>query len=146
MREMKHLRIIAASSLIFLGVSLAALTIFAPAPSSTATAAHHHGAQAAADTPLPAAGLDRILAAAECDRPAVQVDATELRQVSCQTDAGRYVIMTFTARSGQDAWLEEAQAYGGTYLIGDRWTVVSTPDLLTGLHARLGGRIENHQH
>ncbi|TDD11484.1 hypothetical protein [Nonomuraea diastatica] len=142
---MKHLRIIAAFSLTFLGVSLAALTIFAPAPSGTASA-HHHRAPAAVDTPLPAAGLDRILAAIECDRPAVQVDATDLHEVSWQTDAGRYFIMTFTTRAGQEAWLKEAQAYGGTYLVGDRWTVVSAPDLLTALHARLGGRIENHQH
>ncbi|MEO3796780.1 hypothetical protein ABGB14_41840 [Nonomuraea sp. B10E15] len=142
---MRHLRIIAASSLTVLGVGLAVFTIFAPAPSSTATA-HHHPTRPVAGEPLPGAGLDRILAAIECDRPSVQVDASELRQVSCRTGAGRYVVMTFTTRENQDAWYEGARAYGGTYLVGDRWTVVSDPKLLAEPHARLGGRIESHQH
>ncbi|TDE48015.1 hypothetical protein E1295_21835 [Nonomuraea mesophila] len=142
---MKQLRIIAAAGLTILGVGLAVFTIFAPAPSSTANA-HHHPAPPAADKPLPQAGLDRILAAIKCDRPSVQVDATELRQVSCTTGAGRYVVMTFPTRENQEAWYEGARAYGGTYLVGDRWTVVSDPKLLAEPHARLGGRIETHQH
>ncbi|NBF00294.1 hypothetical protein FE391_44050 [Nonomuraea sp. KC401] len=142
---MKHLRIIAASSLTALGVGLAVFTIFAPAPSSTATA-HDHPTRPVADTPLPGASLDRILAAIKCDRPSVQVDASELRQVSCRTGAGRYVVMTFTTRKNQDAWYEGARAYGGTYLVGDRWTVVSDPKLLAEPHAQLGGRIETHHH
>ncbi|NUP24319.1 MAG: hypothetical protein HOV96_26415 [Nonomuraea sp.] len=141
---MRLVRIVVASCLTFLGVSLAVLTVFMPASSSTA-AVHRHGARPVLDAPLPRAGLGRILAAVGCVRPKVQVDAAELHQVACSTTTGRYTIMTFTERANQDAWLGEAQAYGGTYLVGDRWTVVASSALLPALRTRLGGRIEDHQ-
>jgi hypothetical protein len=148
---MKLLRMIVASCLTALGVTLAALTIFTPPSSGTATSHHHRPPPAGeplpvAGEPLPGAGLDRILAAIGCERPAVQVDAAELHQVSCRTAAGRYTVMTFATRAGKDAWLGEAESYGGAYLVGDRWAVVSTSDLLSGLGARLGGRLEGSRH
>jgi hypothetical protein len=141
---MKAMRVIVASYLTFLGVFLAVRTIFTPAPSSTA-AAHSHASPPVLDPPMPEAGLERILAAVQCERPKVQVDAAELHQVACRTAAGRYTIMTFTTQANQDAWFGEAQAYGGAYLVGDRWTVVSSSNLLPALRALLGGRIEDHQ-
>ena len=140
---MKVMRVVVASYLTFLGVVLAVVTIFAPAPSGTA-AVHEHGSSASPPTSLPTAGLGRILDAVGCEQPKVQVDAAELHQVACRTDAGRYTIMTFTTQANQDAWLGEAQAYGGAYLVGDRWTVVSSADLLPELRGRLGGRIEEY--
>ncbi|MFC4112895.1 hypothetical protein [Nonomuraea zeae] len=146
---MKLLRVIVASCLTLLGVSLAAVTIFTPAPAGTA-ATHHHQARPVIDEALPAAGLDRILAAIRCERPQTQVDAAELHGVSCRSAADRYIVMTFATRAGEDEWLSEAESYGGTYLVGDRWTVVSASKLLSGLRARLGGHIEgpveSHRH
>ncbi|MFC5827851.1 hypothetical protein [Nonomuraea insulae] len=158
---MNLLRIIVASCLTLVGVSLAALTILTPASSGTTTPHRHHAPPAepppAEPLPgpppaesLPVAGLDVILAAIGCERPAVQVEAAELHEVSCRLAAGRYTVMTFTTRAGEDAWLGEAESYGGTYLVGDGWAVVAASNLLSGLLPRLGGRIEgrieDHRH
>lgn len=140
---MNLLRMIVASCLTLVGVSLAAFTILTPASSGTTTPHRHHAPPAG---PLPVAGLDAILAAIGCERPAVQVEAAELHEVSCRSAAGRYTVMTFTTRAGEDAWLGEAESYGGTYLVGDRWAVVSASNQLSGLRTRLGGRIEGHRH
>ncbi|MEW9549386.1 hypothetical protein [Nonomuraea sp. NPDC050783] len=134
---MKRLRSFVASGLLLLGAVLAVSTILAPASTGTAAAGHRHRAG-----PLPVAGLDRILAAVACRHPEVQVDAAELHEVACRSAAGRYTVMTFATSRGESSWLGEAEPYGGTYLVGDRWAVVSTPALLDGLRARLGGRIE----
>ncbi|MFF0770723.1 hypothetical protein ACFYUK_17685 [Nonomuraea wenchangensis] len=147
---LQRVRSIAASCLILIGVSLAVSTFLTPDPALTTTAhaatAHRHAPQPPppGDQPLPAAGMEQLLRAAACADPQVQVDATELRQVICHTPAGRYTILTFATQDGARAWLDEAQPYGGTYLVGDRWTVIAAPDLLTGLRAQLGGRLEGH--
>ena len=99
-----------------------------PQPSPTAT--------------LPRVGMKRLKAAAGCPKARLQIDADELKQAACQSARGRYTIVTFTTDEGKRAWLDHAQPYGGTYLVGDRWTVVSTPELLEGLRKQVGGRIE----
>ncbi|MEU4514596.1 hypothetical protein AB0G05_34290 [Nonomuraea wenchangensis] len=131
-------------------MSLAVSTFLTPDPAHTTAAhaatTHRHPTQPPppADEPLPQAGTEQLLRAVACTDPHLQVDATELRQVTCHTPAGRYTILTFATQTGTRAWLDEAQPYGGTYLVGDRWTVVAAPDLLTDLRARLGGRLEGH--
>ncbi|MGW2148680.1 hypothetical protein ACWCOT_30565 [Nonomuraea bangladeshensis] len=145
-----RVRSIAASCLILIGVSLAVSTFLTPDPALTTTAhaatAHRHATQPPppGDAPLPAADLEQLQRAVACTDPKPQVDATELREVICHTPAGRYTLLTFATQAGARAWLDEAQPYGGIYLVGDRWTVVAAPDLLTDLRARLGGRLEGH--
>ncbi|MEV5555316.1 hypothetical protein AB0L44_16815 [Nonomuraea wenchangensis] len=126
-------------------MSLAVSTFLTPDPALTATA-HRHATQPppVGDEPLPQADADQLLRAIACTDPQIQVDATELREVICHTPAGRYTILTFTTQTGTRAWLDEAQPYGGTYLVGDRWTVVAAPDLLTDLRTQVGGDLEGH--
>ncbi|MFG1697128.1 hypothetical protein [Nonomuraea sp. NPDC049309] len=90
--------------------------------------------------------MDEIGAGLGCPRPALQTDAAELRQAVCQTSRGRYTVLTFATDRGKRDWLDAAQMYGGTYLVGQRWVVVSTPALLDGLRQRLGGQIESPRH
>ncbi len=153
MRQLQRVRSIAASCLILIGVSLAVSTFLTPDPALTATAhattahgapAHQHPPQPPRDEPLPQAGADQLLRAIACTDPQVQVDAAELRQVICHAPAGRYTILTFTTQTGTRAWLDEAEPYGGTYLVGDRWTVIAAPDLLTDLRTQVGGHLEGH--
>ncbi|MEV7420139.1 hypothetical protein [Streptomyces sp. NPDC089919] len=76
--------------------------------------------------------------------PAVSVDADELRQGGCRTAQGRYSMATFTTGRGLRAWLAEAQAYGGTYLVGERWVVTAAPEsALAPLRERVGGHLES---
>jgi hypothetical protein len=91
---------------------------------------------------LPRVSMKKLKATAGCPKARLQIDADELKQAACQTERGRYTIVTFTTDEGKRAWLDHAQPYGGTYLVGDRWTVVSTPELLEGLREQVGGRIE----
>ncbi|MGW3352803.1 hypothetical protein ACWDA3_56745 [Nonomuraea rubra] len=90
--------------------------------------------------------MEQLAAATGCARPAMQVDAAELRQAVCQTSRGRYTLLTFTTDKGKRAWLDSAQMYGGTYLVGDRWVVVAEPALLERLREQLGGMVEAARH
>ncbi|MFI0445232.1 hypothetical protein [Actinomadura sp. 6N118] len=70
-------------------------------------------------------------------------NASELRQGACQTGTGRYTVVGFTTDQGQNSWLEEAKPWGGTYLVGKRWVIVSTAPTLETLRQQLGGNIVN---
>ncbi|MEU6785026.1 hypothetical protein ABZ912_38045 [Nonomuraea angiospora] len=142
---MNYLRSTAATCLTVLGVGLALFSACGVQRGDHETG-HHHQDQPVAEGALPTASLRRIEAAARCPRPEVQVDAAELHQVACRSPQGRYTILTFATSAGEQAWLGEAQSYGGTYLVGDRWAVVSGPGLLRGLRTQLGGEIEARHH
>ncbi|MFJ7159706.1 hypothetical protein ACIQUQ_32800 [Streptomyces sp. NPDC101118] len=97
-----------------------------------------------AGRPAPArpAGLQAIAAAVGC-APVVSVDAEELRQGGCRTPKGTYRMATFATAEGLRAWLAEARAYGGSYLVGDRWVVTASPEtVLPTLRPRLGGTLQ----
>ncbi|MBO3747651.1 hypothetical protein J5X84_16355 [Streptosporangiaceae bacterium NEAU-GS5] len=114
---------------------------------------HHHSAQqpAAPAKAVPSAEpltLDQLAERTGCGDLQVQGKGTDLHQGSCQIGARRLTLATFAADEGARAWLEEAQAYGGTYLVGIRWVVVAEPDLLLTLQGKVGGDIQapEHQH
>ncbi|WP_306337916.1 hypothetical protein [Streptomyces sp. KL118A] len=94
------------------------------------------------DTPRTASGsLEQLAAEAGC-RPDVQTDAAELRQATCENGARRYVLVTFTNARGQAEWLDEANDYGGTYLVGgSSWVAVGGAADIAALHDRLGGTV-----
>ncbi|MGW3245437.1 hypothetical protein [Streptomyces sp. NPDC001070] len=89
--------------------------------------------------------LERIGEAVGCT-PQVQTDVRELRQGACTTARGAYVMLTFASEAGQKSWLEEAQPYGGSYLIGNRWVVEAEPEALEPVREKLGGRVEEGAH
>ncbi|MFJ9609052.1 hypothetical protein ACIRS1_22210 [Kitasatospora sp. NPDC101176] len=73
--------------------------------------------------------------------PEITADAADLRQGLCTVGGEETWIATFPTPRAQQAWIEEARAYGGSYLVGDEWVVVlsdATTDLLHGL---LGGTV-----
>ncbi|THA68271.1 hypothetical protein E6R60_31475 [Streptomyces sp. A0642] len=94
-------------------------------------------------TPPTATGtLEELAAKAHCE-PRLQTDAQELRQANCTTKDGRYVLATFATDRGQREWINEANDYGGSYLIGRRWVAVSDATVIAALRGRLGGTVEN---
>ncbi|AQZ63860.1 putative lipoprotein [[Actinomadura] parvosata subsp. kistnae] len=123
-----------------LGAALLAACAAAPAPADMA--AHHHAAGQASIR----AGMERLATAAGCARPAMQVDAAELREAACRTSRGQYTLLTFATGAGERAWLDDAEAYGGSYLVGDRWVVVAAPALLEGVRRQVGGTVEAAHH
>lgn len=94
------------------------------------------------DIPPTATGtLEELAARAHCE-PKLQTDAQELRQANCATDDGRYVLATFATDRGQREWINEANDYGGSYLVGRRWVAVSDAAVIAALRGRLGGTVE----
>lgn len=105
---------------------------------------HDKGSLAAAQAAGPALSLEQLAAKAGCT-PKVQTNAAELRQGYCTTSSGRYFLTTFTTARGQQEWVEQAQDYG-VLLVGNRWVVGASPQLLTQLRTKMGGEIYNHAH
>ncbi|MFD8569617.1 hypothetical protein [Streptomyces sp. NPDC059639] len=87
--------------------------------------------------------LEQIAHQAGCD-PQVQTDAAELRQATCGTGTGRYVLATFATDRGQAEWLDVADDYGGDYLVGAKWIAVGPDPVVTKLRGRLGGTVERN--
>ncbi|MFI7386766.1 hypothetical protein [Streptomyces sp. NPDC049813] len=85
--------------------------------------------------------LEQLARRAGC-RPDLQTDAAELRQANCGSGEGRYVLATFATDRGQAEWLDAADDYGGTYLVGRKWIVVGAEATVTRLRGRLGGTVE----
>ncbi|MGW8887391.1 hypothetical protein [Streptomyces sp. NPDC055749] len=94
------------------------------------------------DVPPTATGtLEQLAAKARCE-PNLQTDAKEIRQANCRTGEGRYVLATFATDRGQREWLDEANDYGGSYLVGRKWVAVGEPKVVAALRGRLGGTVE----
>ncbi|MEU2158636.1 hypothetical protein ABZ532_27120 [Streptomyces sp. NPDC019396] len=96
----------------------------------------------AADVPETATGSLEELAAKVTCRPNVSTDAKELRQANCATKDGKYVLTTFATDRGQREWINEANDYGGAYLVGRKWVVSGDEKVVTALRDRLGGDVE----
>ncbi|MFD6988770.1 hypothetical protein [Streptomyces sp. NPDC059943] len=93
-------------------------------------------------TPKTATGsLEQLAEQATCD-PNVQTDAEELRQANCKTGDGRYILTTFATDRGLREWINEANDYGGSYLVGRRWVASGDAKVVETLRGRLGGTIE----
>ncbi|MDG4862173.1 hypothetical protein P8605_28930 [Streptomyces sp. T-3] len=91
--------------------------------------------------------LEQLAAKVAC-KPDIQTDADELRQANCTTDAGRFVLATFRTTRGQHEWIDQANDYGGTYLIGvgARWVAVGDDEVVMALRGQLGGDVEHSSH
>ncbi|MEU8529557.1 MULTISPECIES: hypothetical protein [Streptomyces] len=101
------------------------------------------GAGGGPDVPQEASGtLEQLAERARCDRPDVRTDSAELRQASCATDDGKYVLLTFATDRGQRDWINQAKDYGGSYLVGRRWVVAGDERTVTAVRGRLGGTVE----
>ncbi|MEE1755198.1 hypothetical protein [Streptomyces sp. SP18CS02] len=94
------------------------------------------------DVPRTATGtLEQLARQAECE-PNISTDAEELRQANCATEDGTYVLATFATDRGLREWINEANDYGGSYLVGRKWVAVGDEKVVTALRGRLGGAVE----
>jgi hypothetical protein len=102
------------------------------------------GCGSGGDEAIPATAigsLEELASEANC-RPDIQTDTDEIRQAICENGDGRFILAAFATDQGQREWLNLAQDYGGHYLVGARWVAVGDTKVVTVLHGRLGGIIE----
>lgn len=97
----------------------------------------------AASTPARAYTVEQLAAEIGCE-PEFQGKATDFRQAVCAAGGDEIVLLQFDEAAGQRDWLAYATAYGGVYLVGDRWVLSGkSRDYLEMLRATLGGSIED---
>ncbi|TDB95418.1 hypothetical protein [Actinomadura sp. 7K534] len=65
----------------------------------------------------------------------------DMEQGNCKNDLGRYVLVSFSSDKKMNTWLEEAKPWGGAYLVGASWIVVSEQKTLETIRKDLGGKI-----
>ncbi|TDC54687.1 hypothetical protein E1281_15770 [Actinomadura sp. KC345] len=65
----------------------------------------------------------------------------DMEQGNCKNDLGKYVLLSFTTDKNMNSWLTEAKPWGGVYLVGARWVVVSQEKTLQTIRKDLGGKI-----
>ncbi|WP_225830951.1 hypothetical protein [Streptomyces sp. NK08204] len=103
------------------------------------------GCGASADTkavpPTATGSLESLAAEARCT-PKMQTDTDEIRQALCRNGDGRFVLATFATDRGQREWLDDAEDYGGCYLVGRKWVAVGDDGTVRALRGRLGGDVE----
>ncbi|MFF0742687.1 hypothetical protein ACFYVL_20045 [Streptomyces sp. NPDC004111] len=85
--------------------------------------------------------LEELAAQAGCV-PDIGTEAAELRQASCRTSGGDYVLTTFATDRGRQEWFDAANDYGGSYLVGRGWIAAGDADVVTALRGQLGGTVE----
>ncbi|MFJ6700973.1 hypothetical protein ACIQM4_33660 [Streptomyces sp. NPDC091272] len=84
--------------------------------------------------------LEELAAKAGCV-PEIGTEAAEIRQANCRTANGSYVLATFATDRGRQEWLDGADDYGGSYLLGRRWVVTGDETVVAELRGRLGGTV-----
>ncbi|MGP4025069.1 hypothetical protein [Actinomadura sp. 3N407] len=97
------------------------------------------GASDGAKTAEPAS-LKELAEQTDCS-PTGKRKVKDMEQGNCKNDLGRYVLLSFTTDKNMDAWLKEAKPWGGVYLVGARWVVVSQEKTLQTIRKDLGGKI-----
>jgi len=56
---------------------------------------------------------------------------------------GSISVAWFSSSKLRDSWLEVAEAFGGVYVVGDRWAVtLDSPVVARQVQARLGGMVK----
>ncbi|MHC5903003.1 hypothetical protein ACVNF4_03675 [Streptomyces sp. S6] len=125
---------VAALSLLFL------LTACGGGDGKPAAKASGGTAPAAAAQVVAPAKVEIIAGMTGCT-PSIRIQADELREGSCRTAQGNYIVTTFPKETLRDTWLDAAAIYGGTYLIGPQWAVGGKPDVLKKLRPKIGGEI-----
>jgi len=98
------------------------------------------------DMPSEAMTVDQLAAAVGCQTSSPQ-KGSDFRQANCSGPGEKLVILDFDTAQGQRAWVDMSKAYGGVYLVGNRWTVSgNSREFMLALQARLGGAIEQDTH
>lgn len=132
-------------------VALAGACGLNPTSGDGTTPAGHHGttvpttSTSTRDTPsLPTRyfTVQELAATVGCEAT-VEGRAADFRQATCTMSGDKFTFVDFDTDTGQREWLDYATAYGGVYLVGERWALTGkSADYLETLLPTLGGKIE----
>jgi len=111
--------------------------------------ASHHGATSLPTSTSDAPSLptryftvQELAAAVGCEAT-IQGKAADFREATCTMSGDKLTFVDFDTDAGQREWLDYATAYGGAYLVGERWALCGkSKDYLETLLPALGGKIE----
>ncbi len=98
-----------------------------------------NGAGGAAQRARPAT-VERLAAAAGC-APAIEPARDGLREATCSTTRGSYVMATFPSGDGMRDWVAASRTSGRSTLVGPRWAVAAPASALRPVQRRIGGRV-----
>ncbi|WP_371272976.1 hypothetical protein [Streptomyces sp. MUSC 14] len=99
------------------------------------------GGETKAVPPTATGSLESLAAEVKC-RPDMQTDADTIRQAICTNTDGKFILATFSTDRGQREWINDAEDYGGFYLVGRKWVAVGGNGTVTALRGTLGGDVE----
>ncbi|MFF2521064.1 hypothetical protein [Streptomyces liangshanensis] len=122
-------------------VAVLALASLTTACSADGKAARPSASRAGGIPAAAPADIGRIAALTGCEAD-IRTDADELREGVCVTPQGSWTVTTFPAERFKRTWLDAAAMYGGTYLVGPRWAIGGTPELLAELRKKVGGDLQ----
>lgn len=139
----------ARTALLLGGVCALMLSAACGGTATTAASGEHgtgHGsagnAPAAVAVSAEPLSIEQLAAEIGCTKPAIQIEAKDLREASCPTDDGQYRITTFLSDEDKDNWVTAARDYGGPHLTGPRWVITSTKqELLESFQTKVGGEL-----
>ncbi|HET9143935.1 hypothetical protein [Actinophytocola sp.] len=120
-------------------------------PGAPEAGGHGHGGQprpddAANTMPSEPMTVEALATAVGCQTSSPQ-HGSDFRQANCSGTGEKLVLLDFDTAKGQREWVDMSKAYGGVYLVGNRWTVSgNSRDYMLALQARLGGAIEQDTH
>lgn len=86
--------------------------------------------------------VEKLATALKC-KPDIQKKVEDYRLGVCKANKALYTIVTFKDYHAKRGWLDYSKDYGGTYLVGARWIVVTQkPSQLAPIQAKFGGTVE----
>lgn len=113
-----------------------------PAGDNAHGSAHPTSKTSAMSLPSQVMTVEQLAAAVGCESQAT-MKAADYRQAKCMAAGAEMVLLDFDTVEGQRAWLDYATAYGGVYLVGNRWALSGkSKEYMESLRAKLGGAIE----
>ncbi|SCK09957.1 hypothetical protein [Streptomyces sp. WMMB 322] len=86
--------------------------------------------------------VEKLASALKC-KADIQKKVEDYRLGVCKSGKTTYTFVTFKDNRAKRGWLDYSKDYGGTYLVGSRWLVVTVkPSKLGPIQAKYGGTIE----
>ncbi|MCH6160773.1 hypothetical protein [Streptomyces marispadix] len=86
--------------------------------------------------------VEKLASALKC-KADIQKKVEDYRLGVCKANKTLYTFVTFKDNRAKRGWLDYSKDYGGTYLVGSRWLVVTEkPSQLGPIQAQFGGTVE----
>ncbi|WP_070013329.1 hypothetical protein [Streptomyces abyssalis] len=86
--------------------------------------------------------VEKLASALKC-KADIQKKVEDYRLGVCTAKKTKYTFVTFKDNRAKRGWLDFSKDYGGTYLVGSRWIVVTdAPSKLGPIQGKWGGTVE----